>query len=82
MTVLDVGNHTLLVTYPYELIHGTLNKILQSDIGRLPVVNCENPRKLPGYLGRAAILEAKLKRLHEQCTRTGVVAPHLSEIAG
>jgi chloride channel protein, CIC family len=69
MTVLDAGSSTLLVTYPDELIHHALNKMLQNDIGRLPVVSRENPRQLLGYLGRAAILEARLKRLHEENVR-------------
>jgi CBS domain-containing protein len=69
MTVLDAGSSELLVTYPDELIHNAITKMLQNDIGRLPVVNRANPRELVGYLGRAAILEARLKRLNEENVR-------------
>jgi len=69
MTVLDAGNRVLLVTYPDELIHDAISKMLQNDIGRLPVVSRANPRELVGYLGRAAILEARLKRLNEENVR-------------
>jgi len=43
--------------------------MLQNDVGRLPVVERNNPRKLVGYLGRADILEARLKRLDEENVR-------------
>ncbi|HRE46682.1 MAG TPA: chloride channel protein [Aggregatilineales bacterium] len=69
LTVLDAGTRTLLVAYPDETIHTALSKMLQNDIGRLPVVGRENPRKLLGYLGRADILGARLKRLHEENVR-------------
>ena len=69
LTVLDVGSRTLLVTYPDEVIHDALIKMLQNDIGRLPVVRRDEPHKLIGYLGRADILEARLKRLNEENVR-------------
>jgi hypothetical protein len=43
--------------------------MLQNDIGRLPVVSRTNPREIVGYLGRAAILEARLKRHNEENVR-------------
>lgn len=66
VTVLEAGNRAPLITYPDELIHDALNTMLQNDVGRLPVVSRDDPRKLVGYLGRAAILEARMKRLHEE----------------
>lgn len=69
MTVIEAGTRDLLVTYPDELIHDAICKMLQNDIGRLPVVSRENPRELVGYLGRAGILEARLKRLNEESVR-------------
>jgi len=69
LTVLDAGNRTPLITYPDELIHDALNTMLHNNVGRLPVVDRENPRKLVGYLGRAAILEARMKRLQEESVR-------------
>ena len=69
MTVLDAGVRALVVTYPDELVHDAVSKMLQNDIGRLPVVSRENPRQLVGYLGRSGILEARLRRLHEENVR-------------
>ena len=69
VTVLEAGSRTPLVTYPDELIHDALNTMLQNNVGRLPVVSRENPRELVGYLGRAAVLEARSKRLHEESVR-------------
>ena len=69
MTALDAANRTLLIAYPDELVHDALNTMLQNDIGRLPVVERDNPQKLVGYLGRAEILEARLRRLDEENVR-------------
>ncbi|MGH8025020.1 MAG: CBS domain-containing protein, partial [Limisphaerales bacterium] len=40
-------------------------KMLKHDIGRLPVVNPDEPERAIGYVGRADILNARLK-LHEE----------------
>ena len=68
-TVLEAGNHEPIVTYPDELMQHAVHKMLQHNIGRLPVVDRHNPRKLIGYLGRSAIMEARLRRLHEERVR-------------
>ena len=58
-----------MVEYPDELVHEAVMKMLHHDIGRLPVVDRHEPRKLVGYLGRSAIMEARLHRLHEERVR-------------
>ena len=68
-TVLEAGNDSPVVEYPDELVHEAVMKMLHHDIGRLPVVDRSDPRKLVGYLGRSAILEARLNRLHEERVR-------------
>ncbi|MBI1793283.1 MAG: chloride channel protein [Chloroflexi bacterium] len=65
-TVLEAGNDEPIVTYPDELIHDAVSKMLRNDIGRLPVVDRHAPHELVGYLGRAAVMEARLYRLHEE----------------
>jgi len=65
ITVAEAGSTELVVTYPDEPLQAALSKMLRNDIGRLPVVERENPTRLVGYLGRAAILSARL-RLHEE----------------
>jgi hypothetical protein len=49
MTVLDEGSHKLIVTYPDEILQEAVVKMLRSDIGRLPVVDRQDPRRLVGY---------------------------------
>lgn len=53
------------VAFPDEPLHAALTKMLNRDIGRLPVVERNNPARVVGYLGRAALLSARL-RLHEE----------------
>lgn len=65
MTVGEVGSTDLVVTFPDELLHAALTKMLKRNVGRLPVVERDNPTKVVGYLGRAAILSARMK-FHEE----------------
>jgi CIC family chloride channel protein len=69
MTVLDAGTRDVLVAYPEELLHEASIKMLRNDIGRLPVVDRKNPKKVVGYLGRAGILAARLRRIDEEQVR-------------
>lgn len=69
MTVLQAGTANPLVAYPDELVDDALNRMLTRGCGRLPVVSRENPKKLVGYLGRAAVLNARLQRLEEENKR-------------
>jgi CBS domain-containing protein len=68
-SVLEAGSRTLIVTYPDELISEASEKMLHSDIGRLPVVDRNDPRKLVGYLGRQGVMSARLRRLHDEHVR-------------
>ncbi|NJC96810.1 MAG: VWA containing CoxE-like protein [Anaerolineales bacterium] len=65
-TVLEAGNDEPVVTYPDELLYDAVSKMLRNDIGRLPVVGRQSPHKLVGYLGRSAVMEARLGRLREE----------------
>lgn len=67
MTVAEAGSTDLLVTFPNEPLQAALAKMLQGNVGRLPVVDRHNPSQVVGYLGRAAILSARM-RLHEEET--------------
>lgn len=51
--------------YPDEPLHDALERMHASDVGRLPVVERANPRKLLGYLGRASVLSARRLRWRE-----------------
>ena len=64
-TVVEAGSTDLAVTFPDEPLHAALTKMFGRDVGRLPVVERNNPTRVVGYLGRAAILSARM-RLHEE----------------
>jgi CIC family chloride channel protein len=67
--VLDAGTRELIVAHPEEMIAQAADKMLRNDVGRLPVVEERDPRKLVGYLGRSGVMEARLRRLHEEHVR-------------
>jgi H+/Cl- antiporter ClcA len=68
-TVEAAGSTKLVVTYPDELLSEAVAKMVHQDVGRLPVVERRDERKAVGYLGRAAILDARSRRLHDEHVR-------------
>ncbi len=69
MAVLDAGTQNPVVTYPDEMLHDASAKMLRNDVGRLPVVDRKDPSHVVGYLGRAGIMAARLRRLDEEHVR-------------
>ncbi len=69
ITVEEAGSTKLVVTYPDELISEAAAKMLQFEIGRLPVVDHADDRKVLGYLNRAAIMAARMRRLRDEHMR-------------
>ena len=65
----EAGSTDLVVTYVDEPLHDALGKMLSRDIGRLPVVDRGAPGHIKGYLGRAAILSARMRLHHEENIR-------------
>ncbi|MCC7162713.1 MAG: chloride channel protein [Anaerolineae bacterium] len=83
MTLLEAGNRSLVVAYPDETVRVAIAKMLKNDIGRLPVVERDNPRKLVGYVGRSGVLAARNRSLQEEALRERLInapdaAPHPS----
>jgi len=64
-TVIDAGSTDLIVAYPDEVLRDAVAKMIRNDIGRLPVVSRDQPRKPLGYLGRAGVIAARM-RSHEE----------------
>ncbi|HEY3619311.1 MAG TPA: chloride channel protein [Candidatus Sulfotelmatobacter sp.] len=79
-TVQEAGSTKLVVTYPDELVSEAAAKLLRYDVGRLPVVDRGDERKVVGYLGRAAILAARLLRFHDEHVREPGWLPSRSRI--
>jgi CBS domain-containing protein len=69
ITVEQAGGTKLVVTYPDELVAEAVAKMLHHDVGRLPVVERGDEHKAVGYLGRAAILAARTRRLRDEHVR-------------
>ena len=65
LTVIEAGSTDLVVAFPDEPLHAALVKMHTRNVGRLPVVERHDRSKVIGYLGRAAILSARLK-IHEE----------------
>ncbi len=65
LTLVEAGCARPVVAYPDETLSEALNRMLKRNCGRLPVVARDNPKKIVGYLGRAAVLEARLRRMNE-----------------
>ncbi|MGA9997898.1 MAG: chloride channel protein [Pyrinomonadaceae bacterium] len=68
-TVLEAGSRDLIITYPDEILHDAVTKMLRNDIGRLPVVSRQDHHRLVGYLGRANLMAARLRQLDEEHVR-------------
>lgn len=69
MTVLDACSRNIVVTYPDESLHEAAEKMLRYNIGRLPVVDRADERRVLGYLGRPGVMAARLRRLDEESVR-------------
>jgi H+/Cl- antiporter ClcA/CBS domain-containing protein len=65
-TVVEAGTRNLYVAFPDEILHEAVTRMVRHDIGRLPVVRRDNPQKIVGYLGRASIMTARLRRHEEE----------------
>ncbi len=68
-TVLEAGSKRLVVGYPDELVRDAVRRMLENDIGRLPIVSRDDPRKLVGYLGRSGVMAAHVRMLEEEHVR-------------
>lgn len=68
-TVEQAGSTKLVVTYPDELVSEAAAKLLQFEVGRLPVVDRSDEHKILGYFNRAAILAARMRRLRDEHMR-------------
>jgi CIC family chloride channel protein len=69
MTVQEAGTTRLVFTHPDELVSEAASKMLRYDIGRLPVVDRADHRKVVGYLGRSGVMAARLRRFQDEHVR-------------
>jgi H+/Cl- antiporter ClcA/CBS domain-containing protein len=69
MTVLEAGTRNPEVAFPDESVDEALDRMLTRGCGRLPVVDRGDPKRVVGYLGRSAVLNARLQRMTEERVR-------------
>jgi len=69
ITALEAGSNKPIVAYPDEMVHDAMFRMLQQNIGRLPVVNREDPRQIVGYFNRSTLLNAWTRQMEEEGVR-------------
>lgn len=69
LTVFQAGTANPITAFTDETLNDAMNKMLQRDIGRLPVVERRAPGVVVGYLGRAEILAARMRHREEEQRR-------------
>jgi CIC family chloride channel protein len=58
LTVNDIASKSVIVAYPDEYVHDVFVKLGSRDIGRIPVVARDNPKRLLGVLRRHDVVAA------------------------
>jgi len=61
LSVGDIASTSVIVAYPDQSIHDALAKLGDLEVGRIPVVDRKNPKRLLGCLRRQDIIKAYLK---------------------
>jgi chloride channel protein, CIC family len=68
-TVLAAGNSGLLKIHPDDLVETAVERMIKNGVGRLLVVDRKDEGRLVGYVGRSAVMLARLKRVDEEYVR-------------
>ncbi len=76
--VLDAGTRNPVVAYEDELLRDAAARMLDRDIGRLPVVDRADGKRLIGYLGRSGILAARQRLIDDENRRERGPVPVIS----
>jgi len=79
-SVLEAGTREVIVTYRDEVLYDAAAKMLRNKVGRLPVVERKDSRKLVGYLGRSEVLSARMRQLEEEHVREPGWVAHVQKI--
>ena len=69
MTVLEAGSKDPICAFPDERAFDALFRMLQNNVGRLPVVDRKNPNRMVGYLNRSSVLNAWTRQFDEENVR-------------
>lgn len=63
LTALDIGTKSLIVAYPDQSVRDALAQLGGRDVGRIPVVARDDPRRLLGVLRRRDVVSAYTKTI-------------------
>jgi CIC family chloride channel protein len=66
LTVRDIASKSVMVAYSDDYIHDVLVRMGSQDVGRIPVVDRRNPKRLLGVLRRHDVLTAYSKTVRRQ----------------
>jgi len=69
LTVLDAGTQSLAVAYPDERIFDAISKMLDNNIGQLPVVDRADQHRLVGYINRSSVIQSWAGHFDEESIR-------------
>jgi chloride channel protein, CIC family len=67
--VVNAGGHKPIVAFSDERAFDALFRMLQNNIGRLPVVTRADPERMVGYLNRSSILSVWSRQIEEEGVR-------------
>jgi len=70
LVVNDIATKSLIVAYPDQSIHEALSQFGGGDVGRIPVVSRDDPKKLLGVLRRHDIIRVYIKATGSEPRRT------------
>lgn len=65
LTVADIATTNLITAYPDETLHDVVHRLGTSEVGRIPVVDRNNPNRLIGVLRRYDIVKAYGKAIEK-----------------
>lgn len=88
-TVGEICTRKLVTATPDESLSEALHRMSSRDLGRLPVVESNNPNKLVGILRRADVIHAysvaltqrTIQRHHQQTVRLDTLTPTYVEVS-
>jgi CIC family chloride channel protein len=66
LTVGDIASKSIVVAYPDEYVHDVFVKLGTREVGRVPVVDRKNPKRLLGVLRRQDVLVAYAKAVRRR----------------
>jgi CBS domain-containing protein len=69
ISVLEAGASSLVVAHADERVFDAVTKMLENNIGRLPVVDRNDPQKMVGYINRATVMGSWRGHLHAESVR-------------